>query len=92
VKILHRLPSIYCDGEALPHDLLGAKIAQIGTIESESEDSLVIEYEPKGQSLKRLIVLFDECRMWIERDPISDLAMSRSANVAKPIPPTPASS
>lgn len=68
MKVLHKLPSIYRDGDPLPEDIQGSRLVQIGTTDNDSESGeLVIEYVPKNQRLKRrLVLLFDGRGMWIE--------------------------
>ena len=52
MKILHRVPSVYRDGEPLPADIQGSRLVQIGTTGNDSESAdLVIEYVPKASAV-----------------------------------------
>jgi hypothetical protein len=56
------------DGEAIPSDLIGATIVQIGAAErGEDGEEFVIEYRPARDSrVKRLFMQFNELGIWVE--------------------------
>jgi len=59
------------EGEALPSDLIGARIVHFGAAPQEYDlegGGLIVDYVPKkGIKIKRLVFAFNELGMWVEK-------------------------
>jgi hypothetical protein len=68
VQILPKFPALFGDGEAIPSDLIGATIVQIGAAErGDDSEEFAIEYRPAGQSRVKLALMqFNERGMWLD--------------------------
>jgi hypothetical protein len=74
VEVLPRLPALYGpENEAMPTELAGAKIINIGTVDRETAKrtgieggGLVIDFKsPKYKRVRRIVLSFNEAAMWV---------------------------